>query len=179
MHTGWRWRYSVGARPLPLKVAPIQRSVTTDFHLQSRRDSDCQMSEFVLDFLVFEKQSVNSLAPGRCGSNLWIIMFKVIISNTGLDTCSEIAVGWMSQNLSNEVQVMAWCCQAANHYRSQLSPRSTSLYAVTRPQWVNLRWQSDTTGRQRSRLPLFQVMACLLFGAKPLPEPMLTWELDP
>ena len=45
MHTGWRWRYSVGARPLPLKVAPIQRSVTTDFHLQSRRDSDCQMSE--------------------------------------------------------------------------------------------------------------------------------------
>ena len=45
MHTGWRWRYSVGARPLPLKVAPIQRSVTTDFHLQSRRDGDCQMSE--------------------------------------------------------------------------------------------------------------------------------------
>ena len=42
MHTGWRWRY----RPLPLKVAPIQRSVTTDLHLQSRRDSDCQMSEF-------------------------------------------------------------------------------------------------------------------------------------
>ena len=45
MHIGWRWRYSVGARPLPLKVAPIQRSVTTDFHLQSRRDSDCQLSE--------------------------------------------------------------------------------------------------------------------------------------
>ena len=47
MHTGWRWRYSVGARPLPLKVAPIQRSVTSDFHLQSRRDSDCQMSELI------------------------------------------------------------------------------------------------------------------------------------
>ena len=44
MHTVWHWRYSVGARSLPLKVAPILRSVSTDFHLQSRRDSDCQMS---------------------------------------------------------------------------------------------------------------------------------------
>ena len=31
--------------PLPLKVAPIQPSVTAAFHLQSRRDSDCQMWE--------------------------------------------------------------------------------------------------------------------------------------
>ena len=42
-----------------LKVAPIQRSVTTDFHPQSRRDSDCQMSELVeIQFLskyVFKK----------------------------------------------------------------------------------------------------------------------------
>ena len=56
MHTGWRWRYSVGARPLPLKVAPIQRSVTIDFYLQSRRDSDCQMSE--LTTRVWELASV-------------------------------------------------------------------------------------------------------------------------
>ena len=31
---------------LPLKVAPIQPSVTAAFHLQSRRDSNCQMWEF-------------------------------------------------------------------------------------------------------------------------------------
>ena len=43
---GWRWRYPVGGQePLPLKVAPIQPSVTAAFHLQSRRDSDCQMWE--------------------------------------------------------------------------------------------------------------------------------------
>ena len=61
MHTGWRWRHSVGARPLPLKVAPIQRSVTIDFHLQSRRDSDCQMSELakVYDWLAVNKLSLN------------------------------------------------------------------------------------------------------------------------
>ena len=34
-----------GQEPLPLKVAPIQPSVTAAFHLQSRRDSDCQMWE--------------------------------------------------------------------------------------------------------------------------------------
>ena len=37
-----------GQEPLPLKVAPIQPSVTAAFHLQSRRDSDCQMWEFWL-----------------------------------------------------------------------------------------------------------------------------------
>ena len=34
-----------GQEPLPLKVAPIQPSVTAAFHLQSRWDSDCQMWE--------------------------------------------------------------------------------------------------------------------------------------
>ena len=35
-----------GQELLPLKVAPIQPSVTAAFQLQSRRDSDCQMWEF-------------------------------------------------------------------------------------------------------------------------------------
>ena len=42
VRTGWRG----GQEPLPLKVAPNQPSVTPAFHLQSRRDSDCQMWEF-------------------------------------------------------------------------------------------------------------------------------------
>ena len=36
-----------GQELLPLKVAPIQPSVTAAFHLQSRRDSDCQMWELL------------------------------------------------------------------------------------------------------------------------------------
>ena len=35
-----------GQEPLPLKVAPIQPSVTAAFNLQSRRESDCQMWKF-------------------------------------------------------------------------------------------------------------------------------------
>ena len=38
-----------GQELLPLKVAPIQPSVTAAFHLQSRRDSDCQMWELGLN----------------------------------------------------------------------------------------------------------------------------------
>ena len=44
VRTGWRG----GQEPLPLKVAPNQPSVTPAFHLQSRRDSDCQMWEIAL-----------------------------------------------------------------------------------------------------------------------------------
>ena len=36
-----------GQEPLPLKVAPVQPSVTAAFHLQSRRDSDSQMWELI------------------------------------------------------------------------------------------------------------------------------------
>ena len=41
-----------GQEPLPLKVAPIQPSVTAAFHLQSRRDSDRQMWELTQLFMI-------------------------------------------------------------------------------------------------------------------------------
>ena len=44
-----------GQELLPLKVAPIQPSVTAAFHLQSRRDSDCQMWELICH-LKYHKQ---------------------------------------------------------------------------------------------------------------------------
>ena len=65
---------------------------------------------------------VNSLAPGRCGSKFKSVIFETI-QNSSLDTCCEIALKWMLQNLTNEkstlVQVMAWCRQATSHYLSQ------------------------------------------------------------
>ena len=72
---------------------------------------------------------------------------------------------------------MAWCCQAPSHYLSQCWPRSMASYGVTRPQWVNSMWSSDAIQSQPSRSTLVQVLACRLFGAKPLPESMLThWQ---
>ena len=61
---------------------------------------------------------------------------------------------WMSLDFIDDqstlVWVMAWCRQATSHYLSQSWPRSLSPYGVTRPQWVNSLWPSDTIWRQRS-----------------------------
>ena len=55
---------------------------------------------------------VNSLAPGRYGSNFTSKISKFIIQNR-LATFHEIALRWIPQNLTNEksalVQVVAWC----------------------------------------------------------------------
>ena len=63
---------------------------------------------------------------------------------------------------STLVQVMAWCCQATSHYLSQCWPRSLSPYGVTRPQWVNSLWPSNTIWRHRSGSTLAEIMACCL-----------------
>ena len=56
---GTQWGHEL----LPLKVAPIQPSVTAAFHLQSRRDSDCQMWEFievVYAYKIFQERSISN-----------------------------------------------------------------------------------------------------------------------
>ena len=58
-------------------------------------------------------------------------------------------------------------------------PRLYWGICVTRSQWVNSSPPSAAYMRQWTGSSLVQVMACRLFGAKPLPEPMLTYcELD-
>ena len=67
--------------------------------------------------------SCTSLAPRRCGNNFENINFVLIIQNSKLDTCYEISLMWMPQNLTNEkstlFQAMAWCHQATWHYMIQ------------------------------------------------------------
>ena len=72
-----------------------------------------------------------------------------------------------------QVLVMVWCRQATSHYLSQCWPRSMSPNGVTRPQGVNSFPPSAAYMRQWIRSALVQIMACRLFGAKPLHEPML------
>ena len=86
----------------------------------------------------------NSLAPGRCGCNLKLIICKLILSR--IDTLSiscEIAFRWIPQDLTDDksrlVYVMVWCHQATIHYLSSSRPTaylSTSLKLRT---YLNLR----------------------------------------
>ena len=88
------------------------------------------------------EETVNSLPPGRYGSNFTSGISEHILHIKFMSTSCQTAVGWMSQNTFDDkstlVQVMTWCHQAASYYLTQCSPRSMSPYSVTRPQWVNI-----------------------------------------
>ena len=90
------------------------------------------------------KTMFNSLWPGRFWWNFRWVLFKPITVVDGWDTCYEIALRKMSQDLTDDkstlVQVMAWCRQATSHYLNQCWPSFMSPYGVTRPQWVNPQW---------------------------------------
>ena len=71
-----------------------------------------------------------------------LIIFKRNLVIAGWGISREIALIWMSLDLTNDqsklVQVMAWCRQATSYYLSQFWPSSPSPCGVTRPQWVQI-----------------------------------------
>ena len=97
---------------------------------------------------------VNSLAAGKFEWNFIYVIFKRNLVIYGWGICCEIALIWMSLDLTDDqstlVQVMAWCRYATSHYLSQFWPRSLSPYGVTRPQWVNSLWPGNRMWWQRS-----------------------------
>ena len=84
--------------------------------------------------------NIISLHPGKFEWNFRYLIFQKISVIDGWGISCELALRWMSLNLTDDksklVQVMAWCRQATSHYLSQCWPRSLSPYGVTRPQWV-------------------------------------------
>ena len=93
------------------------------------------------DLQMGDMKTVNSLALGKFEWNFKYVIFKQILVNHGWGISSEIALIWMSLDLtdyqSTLVQVMAWCRQTTSHYPNQCWPRSLSPYGVTRSQRVN------------------------------------------
>ena len=87
------------------------------------------------------RSQVNSLAPNKFEWNFRYAIFKRILVIDVWGISCEIALIWMSLDLTNDqsilVQVNAWCRQATSHYLSQCWRRSLSSYRVTRLQWVH------------------------------------------
>ena len=85
---------------------------------------------------------INSLAPGKFEWNFRYLIFQIISVIDGWGIPCELALRWMSLDLSDDkstlVQVMAWCRQATSHYLSQCWPRSLPPYGVTRPQFFHI-----------------------------------------
>ena len=70
-------------------------------------------------------------------------------------------------------------CQAIPWSSEDSVPRSEMHIARQHPSVINSSPPSVAYMNRWTRSALVQVMACCLFGAKPLPEPMLTyWELN-
>ena len=94
---------------------------------------------------------VNSLATGKFERNFGYVIFKPILVIDGWGICCEIALIWMSLDVTDDqsklVPVMAWCRQATSHYLSQCWPRSLSPYGVTRPQWVLRHWSLNKVAK--------------------------------
>ena len=82
----------------------------------------------------------DALAPGRFEWNFRYSIFPIISVIDGWVISCELALRWMSLDLTDDkstlAQVMAWCRQAPSHYLSPCWPRSLSPYGITRPQWV-------------------------------------------
>ena len=87
-------------------------------------------------------KSINLLAPEKFEWNFRYLIFQIISMIDGWGISCELALGWMSLDLTDDkstlVQVMTWRRQATSHYRSQCWPRSMPPYGVIRPQWVKL-----------------------------------------
>ena len=103
----------------------------TDVHAALTHCFDCRM---------VVTEPFNSLAPGRSQFHFKKVIFKLTLVNDGWGISYEIALRWMSQDLTDDlstlVQVMAWCRQVPSHNLSQCWPRSMSPNGVTRPQGV-------------------------------------------
>ena len=84
---------------------------------------------------------INSVAPGRCGCNVELAIFKIVSEVNILSIFCENALRWMPQDLIDDqltgFQVMAWCHQAPSHYLIKCWYSAMSQYDFTKPQCIN------------------------------------------
>ena len=66
---------------------------------------------------------VDPSVPGRFEVKFRKIIFKLILQFDGWDISCEIALGWLSLDLADDIstlfQTMAWCHRAKSHHMSQ------------------------------------------------------------
>ena len=118
---------------------------------------------------------VNTLRPWQNGRHCLDDIFNFIYLDENAWISIKFSLTFVPKspinNIPSLVQIMAW-------RRSGDKPLSepmvliffvTHIY-VARPQWVNFIYVCHRICLSTA----VQVMACLLFGAKPLPKPMLT-----
>ena len=136
---------------------------------------------------------VNSLRPRKNGRLFPDDILKWIFLNENIWILLRISLKFVPKvqinNIPALVQIMAWRRPGDKPLSEPTMVSLLTHICVTRPQWVNLSWQiilfnslkpSDTYMRLYNISTLLQILACRLFGAKPLTESMLPYyQLNP
>ena len=94
---------------------------------------------------LFRLQVVKSLAPGRCGCNLELIIFKFISRIAIFSISCEIALWWVPQTYWWLVIIGSFNGLVPSHNQQNLPGAMLSHICVaiwvTRPQWVKITFQ--------------------------------------
>ena len=126
---------------------------------------------------------VNSLRPKRNGRYNADNIFKCIFLKENVWIPTKISLKFVLKgpinNIPPLVQIMAWRRPGDKPLFEPMMVRLPTHIYVTQPQWVNTSKPSASYMRQWIRWALVQIMACHLFGAKPLSKPLLDYsQLD-
>ena len=137
------WLYVSTSTPnhCSLRTAFVSSQIGSGWKYQpSRSDNGILRANYTVQWHKCCRGTRSSLAPGRCGRNFNIILFKLISWTDISCAACKIVERWIPQNSTDDestlVQVMAWCHQATNHYLSQCWSRTMSPYGITMPQWA-------------------------------------------
>ena len=131
---------------------------------------------------------VNSLRPRQNGRHFADDTFNRIFVNENVRISIKFSLKFVPKGPINNIpalfQIMAWRRPGDKPLSEPVMVSLLTHICVTRPQWVNSSPLSSAYMCQLLGWALLQVMTCHLtchlFGAKPLPETMLTYcQLDP
>ena len=113
------------------RLAPSQWETSLQSNAVSHR-----LGENLKSALYYNQGYVDSLAPVRCGLNLYISSFQIQTKDIYLEhflwNCPQLNTYDITGRQTTLVQVIAWCRQATSHYTNQCWPTSLSPLGVTR-----------------------------------------------
>ena len=124
---------------------------------------------------------LDTLRPNQNGQHFADGILKRISFNENIWILIKILLKFVPKgpinNIPALVQIIAWRHPGDKPLSEPMMVSLLTHICVTRPQWVNELWPSDNT-YHRSWSTLGTIMACHIFSAQLLPEPMLT-QMDP
>ena len=122
---------------------------------------------------------IDTLRRRKHGYHFTYNTFKLIFLNENVIISIKISLKFVPKgpinNIPALVQIMAWHRPGHKPLSEAMMVSLLTHICVTRPQWVNILWPSDAIRHYRTFPWLALLMACHMFSAKQLLEPMMNY----